>query len=104
VKTLYSKKWMPIDPILAELLLQHKARTATGAKDTDWLFVNLETGNRTDLDACRNITWFRREKRPRSGALVGTHFVIRTQLFSERSVWTLRCSKNCYAARTFEQP
>ena len=30
VKTLYSKKWMPVDPILAELLLKHKARTATG--------------------------------------------------------------------------
>jgi integrase len=44
VKTLYSKKWMPVDPILAELLLQHKGRTVTEAKDTDWVFVNPETG------------------------------------------------------------
>ena len=44
VKTLYSKKWMPVDPILVELLLQHKGRTATGAKDTDWVFVNPGTG------------------------------------------------------------
>ncbi len=36
VKIPYSKKWMPVDPILAELLLQ------------------LE--NRTGPDACRNIT------------------------------------------------
>ena len=35
VKTLYSKKWMPVDPILAELLLELKRRTATPAKDTD---------------------------------------------------------------------
>jgi len=35
---------MPVDPILAELLLQHKGRTASGAKDTDWVFVNPETG------------------------------------------------------------
>ena len=44
VKTLYSKKWMPVDPILAELLLELKGRTATPAKDTDWVFVNPETG------------------------------------------------------------
>jgi len=44
VKTLYSKKWMPVDPALAELLLQHKGRTAAGAKDADWVFVNPETG------------------------------------------------------------
>jgi len=44
VKTLYSKKWMPVDPILAELLLELKGRTATLAKDTDWVFVNPETG------------------------------------------------------------
>src|SRR5260370_14880280 len=44
VKTKYSKKWMQVDPILAELLLEHKGRTATGAKDTDWVFVNPETG------------------------------------------------------------
>jgi integrase len=43
VKTLYSKKWMPVDPILAELLLQHKER-ATDPKHADWVFANLETG------------------------------------------------------------
>jgi integrase len=44
VKTLYSKKWMPVDPNLAELLLELKGRTAAVAKDTDWVFVNPETG------------------------------------------------------------
>jgi hypothetical protein len=32
VKTQYSKKWMPVDPILAALLQEHKARTTAQAK------------------------------------------------------------------------
>src|SRR2546422_1447816 len=43
VKRLYAKKWMPVDPILADLLQQHKARTTPEAKDTDWVFANPET-------------------------------------------------------------
>jgi integrase len=43
VKTLYSKKWMPVDEVLAALLLEHKARTAPHAKGTDWVFANPET-------------------------------------------------------------
>ena len=35
---------MPVDPILAELLSELKGRTATPAKGTDWVFVNLGTG------------------------------------------------------------
>jgi integrase len=44
VKTLYSKKWMPVDPILAELLQQHKTRTTPQAKNSDWVFANPESG------------------------------------------------------------
>ncbi len=44
VKTIYSKKWMPVDPVLAELLQQHKARTTPEAKNTDWVFANPESG------------------------------------------------------------
>lgn len=35
---------MPVDPILAELLLELKGRTDTPAKDTDWVFLNSGTG------------------------------------------------------------
>jgi integrase len=35
--------WMPVDPILGELLLKHMGRVATGANDADWVFVNPET-------------------------------------------------------------
>lgn len=44
VKTQYSKKWMPVDPILADLLQQHKTRATPNAKDTDWVFANPESG------------------------------------------------------------
>lgn len=44
VKTIYSKKWMPVDPVLAELLQQHKARTTPEAKNTDWVFANPGSG------------------------------------------------------------
>lgn len=45
VKTLYSKKWMPVDPMLATLLQEHKARTAPNAMTSSWVFANPETGN-----------------------------------------------------------
>lgn len=44
VKTAYSKRWMPVDSFLANLLKEHKARTGPHAKDSDWLFLNPETG------------------------------------------------------------
>jgi len=44
VKTLYSKKWMPVDEVLAALLLEHQARTAPQAKSTAWVFANPATG------------------------------------------------------------
>jgi integrase len=44
VKTLYSKKWAPVDPILAELRQQHKTRTTPQAKNSDWVFAILESG------------------------------------------------------------
>lgn len=44
VKTLYSKKWMPVDPVLASLLQEHKMRATPNALATDWVFVNPDTG------------------------------------------------------------
>jgi integrase len=44
VKTTYSKKWMPVDSVLAEVLREHRVRTTPQAKNTDWVFANPETG------------------------------------------------------------
>jgi len=44
VKTQASHRWMPLDRLLAERLLQHKARLAPLAKSDDWIFANPETG------------------------------------------------------------
>lgn len=44
VKTKQSKGRMPLDPDLAELLLDYKLRTNPNASATDWLFVNPDTG------------------------------------------------------------
>jgi integrase len=44
VKTAYSRKWMPLDPNLAEILRQYKCRFASNVKEADWLFPNPRTG------------------------------------------------------------
>jgi len=43
-KTEYSRGWLPLDPDLGELLLQHKARARLAAKDSPWVFANEWTG------------------------------------------------------------
>lgn len=44
VKTKYSRKQIPLDHALAHMLFSFKERTAPDAQDSDWVFVNLETG------------------------------------------------------------
>ena len=87
VKTLYSKKWMPVDPILAELL-QHKQGRLRTQKTPIGSLPTRRAENRTGQDAYRNIISFQQEKRLGSGASVGTRFVTRTRRFCGRSVWT----------------
>jgi len=43
-KTESSRGWLPLDPDLAELLLQHKGRARLAAKDSPWVFANEWTG------------------------------------------------------------
>lgn len=45
VKTRYSRKRMPLDPALAELLFSFKARSAPDANASNWVFANPDTGN-----------------------------------------------------------
>ena len=44
VKTPYSKKRMPLDPALAEILFRSRRKTAPQAKVGDWAFSNPATG------------------------------------------------------------
>ena len=44
VKTRYSKKRMPLDPALAEVLFRYQRGTAPEAKPKDWVFPNPTTG------------------------------------------------------------
>jgi len=44
VKTRYSRKRMPLDPALAELLFRYQRKTAAEAKPNDWVFANPATG------------------------------------------------------------
>ena len=44
VKTKYSRKRIPLDPVLAEVLFKYKQRIAATAKPADWVFANPATG------------------------------------------------------------
>jgi integrase len=44
VKTKYSRKRMPLDPALGEILFDYKQRTAADAESTEWVFTNAATG------------------------------------------------------------
>jgi len=55
VKTLYSKKWMPVDPILAAMLLQHKERALPGQTALTGSLSIRRLESPTGLDGCRNI-------------------------------------------------
>jgi len=43
-KTETSRGWLPLDPDLAEFLMQHKARARFKAKDSPWVFAGEWTG------------------------------------------------------------
>lgn len=43
VKTKYSKKRLPLDPGLAQAILEHRGKYAVGTEATDWVFCNPDT-------------------------------------------------------------
>jgi integrase len=44
VKTKYSNRWVPLDQELANVLKEHKVRTASWVRGADWVFANPQTG------------------------------------------------------------
>ena len=61
VKTKYSNRWMPLDLALANVLKDHRVRTAPQSRGTDWVFANPQMGNAMVAEShCRTLASTRR--------------------------------------------
>ena len=98
-------KWIPADPMLAELLQEHKIRTTPHAKASDWVLrqpgewetVLAWTLAGASSRSCRGNRW---DRASRLAYIFATHI----RLCCERSMLTQKFSSSCCGTPTLGQP
>jgi integrase len=103
VKTAASRRWMPLDPRLAESLRAHQARLVSPRNTEGWVFANPETGKPFWPGRIQENWLALRQRKQGSAGLAGIHFVTAIPHSCMHWAWISRCSKNSCVTQTFAQ-
>ncbi len=88
VKTKYSNRWMPLDQALANVLKEHRVRTASELRGTGWVFANPQPECRGGQAVSSNTGCVQQVLRRAWAISVGTRFDIPTPHCCGLSKWT----------------